>query len=441
MGNMLTDQNKGITNIKYNHLNLPTEVVFSNGKINYTYDAIGTRVSKKVEPTSGALITTDYVNGFQYENNELQFFPHAEGYVKRNTNNTYLYVYQYKDHLGNVRLSYADINKNGTIEPASEILEENNYYPFGLLHKGYNNIANSNRSEGAERYKFNGMEWQPELGLDLYDFKTRNYDPAIGRWLNVDPLAEKYFNMNPYGYALNNPIYFIDPDGRQIDLSHIRDNNKEAYDNLINELQQITGYTLVVDDNGNLTFATEKNSRGKEQAIINKDKNGKDIGSKFARKMLRKAIKHKDIVTVSDNPNGKSRVGLDDNENYTNEISLDFNEIGKETYSPDLTPLTHGIGMVFLHELGHTPVGGGYHDPIGEGTDGYRVAGSNENRINKIRRELGPSYGQRMIYNNFRINMSRENVNGQRFRAYSPTSLNELRNGQTPSIMYSILEE
>ncbi|HZH87780.1 MAG TPA: hypothetical protein VFD78_01240, partial [Chitinophagaceae bacterium] len=121
MGNMLTDQNKGITNIKYNHLNLPTEVVFSNGKINYTYDAIGTRVSKKVEPTSGALITTDYVNGFQYENNELQFFPHAEGYVKRNTNNTYLYVYQYKDHLGNVRLSYADINKNGTIEPASEI--------------------------------------------------------------------------------------------------------------------------------------------------------------------------------------------------------------------------------------------------------------------------------------------------------------------------------
>src|SRR5690554_1442765 len=216
MGNMLTDQNKGITNIKYNHLNLPTEVVFSNGKINYTYDAIGTRVSKKVEPTSGALITTDYVNGFQYENNELQFFPHAEGYVKRNTNNTYLYVYQYKDHLGNVRLSYADINKNGTIEPASEILEENNYYPFGLLHKGYNNIANSNRSEGAERYKFNGMEWQPELGLDLYDFGARNYDAAIGRWFNMDPLAEKYLGISTYAYVANSPINAIDPDGRLI---------------------------------------------------------------------------------------------------------------------------------------------------------------------------------------------------------------------------------
>lgn len=95
--------------------------------------------------------------------------------------------------------------------------------------------------------------------------------------------------------------------------------------------------------------------------------------------------------------------------------------------------------MVFLHELGHTPVGGGHHDPIGDGTNGFMVAGSNENRINRIRRELGPSYGQRMIYNDFRINMSRANVKDQRFRAYSETSLNQLRKGQTPTIMYSIL--
>src|SRR5690554_2733810 len=254
MGNMLTDQNKGITNIKYNHLNLPTEVVFSNGKINYTYDAIGTRVSKKVEPTSGALITTDYVNGFQYENNELQFFPHAEGYVKRKANNTYLYAYQYKDHLGNVRLSYADVNKNGTIEPASEILEENNYYPFGLLHKGYNNIANSNRSEAAERYKFNGMEWQPELGLDLYDFGARNYDPAIGRWLNIDPLAEVSRRWTPYNYAYNNPIYFVDPDGMQAakfneldDIIITGNMAKEA----VSELQKSAGSDITLSLNGN----------------------------------------------------------------------------------------------------------------------------------------------------------------------------------------------
>src|SRR5690606_34279407 len=155
-GNMTQDKNKGITAIVYNHLNLPKEVVFNTGKITYIYDAAGTRLSKKVEPNGGLAVTTDYVNGFQYVNGILQFFPHAEGYVKHKGNNQFMYAYQYKDHLGNVRLSYADINGNGTIEPATEILEENNYYPFGLKHKGYNEIVNSNRSEAAEKYKFGG---------------------------------------------------------------------------------------------------------------------------------------------------------------------------------------------------------------------------------------------------------------------------------------------
>src|SRR5690554_6989067 len=186
-GNMITDKNKNITLISYNHLNLPYKVTFANGgNISFVYDAAGTRLSKKVQPSGGALVTTDYINGFQYENNVLQFFPHPEGYVKRNTNNTYLYVYQYKDHLGNVRLSYADVNKNGTIEPASEILEENNYYPFGLLHKGYNEVVNSNRNEAAEKYKFNSKEYQDELGLNVTAMDFRQYDAALGRFYSMD---------------------------------------------------------------------------------------------------------------------------------------------------------------------------------------------------------------------------------------------------------------
>jgi len=214
-GNITTDKNKGITAVSYNHQNLPYKVTFANGgSISYTYDASGTRLSKKVQPSGGTAVTTDYTNGFQYENGVLQFFPHSEGYVKRNADNTYLYAYQYKDHLGNVRLSYADVNKNGTIELATEILEENNYYPFGLKHKGYNEITNSNRSEAAEKYKFGGKEFNSELGLDLYDFGARNYDAAIGRWLNIDPLAEEFIGATPYNYTLNNPISNIDPDGR-----------------------------------------------------------------------------------------------------------------------------------------------------------------------------------------------------------------------------------
>lgn len=51
------------------------------------------------------------------------------------------------------------------------------------------------------------------MGLNMYDYGARNYDPAIGRWMNIDPLAEEYCNVTPYNYSANNPVFFVDYDG------------------------------------------------------------------------------------------------------------------------------------------------------------------------------------------------------------------------------------
>ncbi|MEM7037199.1 MAG: RHS repeat-associated core domain-containing protein [Bacteroidota bacterium] len=210
-GNLTSDANKGYT-ASWNHLNLPEKVDFGGGKeILWLYDAAGTKLRKMVKESGQNDKMRDYVDVVVYQDGAMEFFFSPEGRVVRSNSNgnAFRYEHFYKDHLGNTRLGYSDLDNDGSIDPQTEVIQEEHYYPFGMSFAG---IAKP--QIGVEfGFKFNGKEIQEEFGLGLQDFGARMYDGQIGRWMGVDPLADHYFNYSPYNYVLGNPIKFTDPDG------------------------------------------------------------------------------------------------------------------------------------------------------------------------------------------------------------------------------------
>ena len=204
-GNMTAHPDKGHTKIVYNFLNLPSEIIATvkAKSQNYIYASDGTKLQMKQDTE-----VTDYLGNFQYASNTLtgtdtlSTLANEEGYYDF-TNNRY--VYQYKDHLGNIRISYAKGNGSAAI-----ILEENNYYPFGLKHAGYNSGDTTNNKF---KYLYNGKEL---LNGGNLDYGWRQYMPDLGRWNGMDQLAESYHPASPYAYVINNPVSFMDPDGRDV---------------------------------------------------------------------------------------------------------------------------------------------------------------------------------------------------------------------------------
>ncbi|WP_312992711.1 DUF6443 domain-containing protein [Chryseobacterium flavum] len=262
-GNMKTMMDKKITGVTYNFMNLPNSVTIGadndHTQINTKYRADGTKLRKESIKTTVGVVntvtrteTSDYLDGFQYlkvissgdgssemfavqetdyameqqaftigggipvvtdptidppfnpgpilalKTEDLRFFSTGEGFYDYQKDQ---YIYQYKDHLGNVRVSFG---RNST--GALEIVDANDYYPFGMNHL---KTGGSYFGAGSfKNYKFLSQELQ-ESGL--YDLNARFYMADLGRFGAHDPLSNKTFD--PYGYAYSNPILFADPTG------------------------------------------------------------------------------------------------------------------------------------------------------------------------------------------------------------------------------------
>jgi len=191
----------------------------------------------------------------------------------------YVYIYLSNEGGSPVDVFFDDF---GVEHVKGPVVQMEDYYPFGVTFNSYqreNSVLNL--------YQYNGKEKQDELDLSWFDYDARMYDPAIGRWMVIDPLSEEMRRYSPYNYCFDNPIRFIDPDGMKPD-----------------------GW--IEDDKGNVTW--DKNTNSQEE--FNKNYAGKN-GYKY--------------VSDSDNskaytlPNGDGKLVVNDWTEYeSGSVSIDL---------------------------------------------------------------------------------------------------------------------
>ena len=223
--------NSGTHFLQYNLLNLPKSITTAEGVMSIEYAANG----QKIRLNSSEELRY-YSSGAEYKNGKIDAVHLSEGRLSY-TDGTARLEYVIRDHLGNTRITFTDLNGDGVIDAKAsggELLQENHYYPFGL---NVNNPEYASTADPENRYQYNGKENVSELGIEMLDYGFRWYDPAIARFTTTDPLAEDYSFQSPYAYAANNPIKFIDFMGLGPDDFIVRGTSeqKSALSDIIND--------------------------------------------------------------------------------------------------------------------------------------------------------------------------------------------------------------
>ena len=279
-GSLTMDGTRDITHIDYDLHNNPLRIQFANGNVTkYVYSAAGEKlraihytavanthvemgqVYADIEKRHLAVDSTDYRLGGNavFNNGSFSKVLFDGGYVelvavdmpgsgyhmpivkpwkppfggrwpddlgggkKGPTIYSLRFRYFNRDHLGNVR---------EVVSETGEVKQVNAYYPFGTP------IHALGTKESQQRYKYNGKEFDELHGLNTYDYGARQYAPLLPLWDRVDPLAEKYYGVSPYAYCANNPVIFVDPDGRKFDFSKMTKGEYQSYLGQINPLRE-----------------------------------------------------------------------------------------------------------------------------------------------------------------------------------------------------------
>jgi len=212
-GNMTSDSRKSIT-ITYNYLDLPDTIKQGTNRLVITYDASGNKLYKQLYSAGSITSQRHYIEDAEVTattsisyDGKVESIGMAEGRIVNLGSGNFQYEYYLQDHLYTNRLNFR-VNTDGTLT----VTKIQNYYPFGG-EMGDSTINYA--SAPPNNYRYEGNELQTELNLSIYDVGTRYYDPVLGRWMGVDPIAEESDDLSPYGYVENNPINLIDPDGLQ----------------------------------------------------------------------------------------------------------------------------------------------------------------------------------------------------------------------------------